>query len=104
MSSVSGSGKILPPLTRADTGRFAVIVFEQLETYLTLDNWNRQLLDKYCRDFNVGVVAFVQPDELLYNAQVCVGGSHLTVALDRSRSIRAKRSTFSIKSELLQLI
>jgi len=70
VTSAGGDGKTLPSLTRGDRGRFAVIVFERLETYLSLDKWNRQLLDKYCRDFNVGIVAFTQPDEVLFNAQV----------------------------------
>ena len=70
MTSPGGDGKILPSLTRGDRGRFAIIVFERLETYLSLDAWNRQLLDKYCRDFGVGIVAFAQPDDILNNAQV----------------------------------
>jgi hypothetical protein len=65
-----GGGKTLPSLTHADRGRFSVVVFERLETYLSLDSWNRQLLDKYCRDYDVGMIAFAQPDEALYNAQV----------------------------------
>jgi len=76
VTSPANNGKILPSLTHADRGRFAVIVFERLETYLSLDSWNRQLLDKYCRDFAVGIVAFVQPDEGLYNAQVCMSAAH----------------------------
>lgn len=71
VTSAGGEGKTLPSLTRGDRGRFAVIVFERLETYLSLDSWHRQLLDKYCHDFSVGIVAFTQPDDVLYNAQVC---------------------------------
>ena len=70
VTSSGTGGKILPALTRKDRGRFSVVVFERLETYLSLNNWNRQLLDKYCRDFGVGMVAFAQPDEILFNAQV----------------------------------
>jgi len=70
VTSLVSEGKVLPSLTRADRGRFAVIVFERLETYLGLDSWNRQLLDKYCRDYEVGIVAFAQPDDMLYDAQV----------------------------------
>ena len=62
--------RILPSLTHGDRGRFAVVVFERLEMYVSLDSWNRQLLDKYCRDFNVGIIAFAQPTELLVSAQV----------------------------------
>lgn len=64
------AGKSLPSLTHADKGKFGVVIFERLESYLNMDNWNRQLLDKYCRDYNVGIIAFAHPDEALYNAQV----------------------------------
>jgi len=70
VTSPANEGKILPSLTHRDRGRFAVVVFEHLETYLSLDSWNRQLLDKYCRDFSVGIVAFAQPDKALVSAQV----------------------------------
>jgi len=80
VTSASGDRRTLPSLTRGDRGRFAVIVFEHLETYLSLDSWNRQLLDKYCRDFNVGIVAFTQPDEVLFNAQVCHVIRHIYAA------------------------
>lgn len=72
-----GNGKLLPSLTHADRGRFSVVVFERLETYLSLDSWNRQLLDKYCRDYDVGVIAFAQPDETLYGAQVSISSACL---------------------------
>lgn len=70
VTSAVNAGKVLPSLTHGDRGRFAVVVFERLEMYLGLDSWHRQLLDKYCRDFSVGIIAFAQPDDMLYNAQV----------------------------------
>lgn len=73
----TGGGKVVPSLTHADRGRFSVVVFERLESYLGLDSWNRQLLDKYCREYDVGVVAFAQPDEALVYAQVCDNQSSL---------------------------
>ena len=62
--------KRLPNLTHMDRGRYGVVIFERLESYLNMDNWNRQLLDKYCRQYSVGVMAFAHPDERLFNAQV----------------------------------
>jgi heparan sulfate N-deacetylase/N-sulfotransferase NDST2 len=62
--------KSLPNLTHMDKGRYGVVIFERLESYLNMDNWNRQLLDKYCRDYNVGIIAFAHPDDRLFNAQV----------------------------------
>ena len=64
------AGKSLPSLTHLDKGRFGVVVFERLESYLNMDVWNRQLLDKYCQKYHVGIIAFAHPDEALYNAQV----------------------------------
>ena len=57
------AGKGLPYLTHADKGKFGVVVFENLNTYLEMDSWNRQLLDKYCRQYKVGMITFVQAHE-----------------------------------------
>jgi len=46
-------GKSLPILTNVDKGKYGVIVFENLDRYLTMDKWNRELLDKYCRQYQV---------------------------------------------------
>uniref|UniRef100_A0A2M4CUH9 [heparan sulfate]-glucosamine N-sulfotransferase n=2 Tax=Nyssorhynchus TaxID=44543 RepID=A0A2M4CUH9_ANODA len=65
------AGKSLPVLTNQDKGRYGVIVFENLDKYLNMDNWNRQLLDKYCRDYSVGIIGFVSPsEETLVGAQL----------------------------------
>ncbi|XP_055528555.1 bifunctional heparan sulfate N-deacetylase/N-sulfotransferase [Wyeomyia smithii] len=65
------AGKNVPVLTIQDKGRYGVIVFENLEKYLQMDNWNRQLLDKYCRDYSVGIIGFVAPsEETLVGAQL----------------------------------
>lgn len=65
-------GKALPSLThlKGGRGRYAVIVFERLESYLNMDKWNRELLDKYCREYQAGMVAFARPREPLVQAQV----------------------------------
>ncbi|XP_067643649.1 bifunctional heparan sulfate N-deacetylase/N-sulfotransferase [Eurosta solidaginis] len=57
------AGKSLPVLTNLDKGRYGVIVFENLDKYLSMDKWNRELLDKYCREYSVGIVGFVSPSE-----------------------------------------
>ncbi|KAI1291925.1 Bifunctional heparan sulfate N-deacetylase/N-sulfotransferase [Halotydeus destructor] len=57
------SGKSLPLLTNLDKGKFAVIIFENLEKYLNMNKWNRELLDKYCREYRVGIVGFLPPHE-----------------------------------------
>ncbi|KAK7111905.1 hypothetical protein V1264_011458 [Littorina saxatilis] len=60
-SKVETIGNNLPMLTHGEKGKFAVIIFENYSTYLTMDSWNRQLLDKYCKNYNVGIIAFIQP-------------------------------------------
>lgn len=46
-------GKSLPVLTNVDKGKYGVIIFENMDRYLTMDKWNRELLDKYCRQYQV---------------------------------------------------
>ena len=43
------------------TGKYGVIFFEDYRSYLDMDRWNRELLDKYCKSYRVGIVAFVPP-------------------------------------------
>lgn len=31
-----------------------------------MDNWNRELLDKYCREYSVGIIGFISPEEETY--------------------------------------
>lgn len=57
------AGKSLPALTNLDKGRYSVIVFENYHRYLNMDKWNRELLDKYCREYGVGVLGFFPPAE-----------------------------------------
>lgn len=56
---IENTGRNLPILTHNEKGRFAVIIFESLEAYVNMDNWNRQILDKYCQEYKVGMVIFV---------------------------------------------
>lgn len=65
------TGKSLPLLTNLDKGKFAVIVFENLDKYLIMNRWNRDLLDKYCREYNVGIIGFMHKrDEAVNGAQL----------------------------------
>lgn len=57
------AGKSLPVLTNLDKGRYGVIVFENFYKYLHMDKWNRELLDKYCKEYMVGIIGFVNPSE-----------------------------------------
>lgn len=54
-----------------DKGRYGVIVFENLDKYFNMDKWNRELLDKYCREYDVGIIGFVRSsEETLVGAQL----------------------------------
>lgn len=65
------AGKSLPVLTNLDKGRYGVIVFENFDKYLNMDKWNRELLDKYCREYSVGIIGFVNSgEESLVGAQL----------------------------------
>lgn len=56
-------GKSLPGLTNLSRGKYGVVVFENFERYLQIDPWNRELLDKYLRDYGVGLVGFMPARE-----------------------------------------
>lgn len=53
-----GTVKNLPALIDNERGRYATIVFEDAEIYLKMNKWNRQILDRYCIEYDVGVVFF----------------------------------------------
>lgn len=58
-------------LTNLDKGRYGVLIFENLNKYLQMDKWNRELLDKYCREYSVGIVGFAPSgEESLVGAQL----------------------------------
>ncbi|KAL2098442.1 hypothetical protein ACEWY4_007649 [Coilia grayii] len=57
-----GKGDI-PPLTHKGRGRYALIIYENLLKYTNMDAWNRDLLDKYCAEYSVGVIGFHRASE-----------------------------------------
>ena len=56
-------GKNLPDLIKLSKGmgKYGVVVFEDFNSYLRMDTWNRELLDKYLVKYSIGILAFVQP-------------------------------------------
>ncbi|UYV75816.1 NDST1 [Cordylochernes scorpioides] len=48
-------------LTSLDKGKFAAVVFENMERFLSMSKWNKELLLKYCREYHVGIVGFLRP-------------------------------------------
>ncbi|KAI4905731.1 hypothetical protein NFI96_000768 [Prochilodus magdalenae] len=57
-----GKGDI-PPLTHKGRGRYALVIYENVLKYAGMDAWNRDLLDKYCLEYSVGVIAFHRAGE-----------------------------------------
>ncbi|XP_026862982.2 bifunctional heparan sulfate N-deacetylase/N-sulfotransferase 1a [Electrophorus electricus] len=53
----------MPTLTDGERGRFALIVYENILKYVNMDAWNRELLDKYCVEYGVGLIAFFKANE-----------------------------------------
>ncbi|XP_045687383.1 bifunctional heparan sulfate N-deacetylase/N-sulfotransferase 4 [Phyllostomus hastatus] len=52
-----GRGDI-PPLTEGGRGKFALVVFENILKYAGMDAWSRELLEKYCAEYGVGIIGF----------------------------------------------
>lgn len=53
----------MPSLAWRGRGRYTLIIYENLLKYVNLDSWNRQLLDKYCQDYGVGIIGFYRANE-----------------------------------------
>ena len=64
-SKSSIAGKNLPDLIKMtrNLGKYCVIIFEDYRTYLEMDPWNREILDKYCQTYKVGIIAFIPTEE-----------------------------------------
>lgn len=65
------AGNSLPVLTNNNKGKYSVIVFENMDKYLLMDKWNRDILDLYCHEYNVGLILFAPyRDEVLRGAEL----------------------------------
>ncbi|XP_030650329.1 bifunctional heparan sulfate N-deacetylase/N-sulfotransferase 1 isoform X2 [Chanos chanos] len=53
----------MPTLTDRDRGRFILIIYENILKYVNMDAWNRELLDKYCVEYGVGIIGFFKANE-----------------------------------------
>ncbi|WKY06584.1 hypothetical protein Q1695_006623 [Nippostrongylus brasiliensis] len=51
--------KNLPLLTTATRGRYSIIIIENYYKYLNMAKWNRQLLDKYCKEYKTPIISFL---------------------------------------------
>ncbi|KAI4464326.1 heparan sulfate sulfotransferase [Holotrichia oblita] len=91
-------GKSLPVLTNLDKGRYGIIVFEDFNAYLQMDKWNRDLLDKYCREYMVSVIGFINPSE-----ETLVGAQLKGFPLFIHTNLRLKDATLNAASQILRL-
>ncbi|KAJ8416113.1 hypothetical protein AAFF_G00381350 [Aldrovandia affinis] len=61
----------MPTLAGRDRGRYALVIYENILKYVNLDTWNRDLLDKYCLEYGVGILGFFKAnDNSLLSAQL----------------------------------
>ncbi|KAL6267553.1 hypothetical protein P5V15_000628, partial [Pogonomyrmex californicus] len=95
---VEVAGKSLPVLTNLDKGRYGVLIFENLNKYLQMDKWNRELLDKYCREYSVGIVGFAPPGE-----ESLVGAQLKGFPLFIHTNLRLKDAQLNAASPILRL-
>lgn len=90
------ASKSLPVLTNLDKGKYGVLVFENLQRYLQMDKWNRELLDKYCREYSVGIVGFLPGTE-----KPLIGAQLRGMPLFISTNLRLKVFTFRVNYQSL---
>ncbi|XP_018322286.1 bifunctional heparan sulfate N-deacetylase/N-sulfotransferase [Agrilus planipennis] len=93
------SGKSLPVLTNLDKGKYGVIVFENFDRYLQMDKWNRELLDKYCKEYNVGIIGFINPPR----EETLVGDQLKGFPIFIHTNLRLKDAALNAASEILRL-
>ena len=58
----SAAGRNLPDLiklSRGGTGKYFLIIFEDVRDFYRMDKWNREILEKYCRQFRAGILGFL---------------------------------------------
>uniref|UniRef100_G3VK76 [heparan sulfate]-glucosamine N-sulfotransferase n=1 Tax=Sarcophilus harrisii TaxID=9305 RepID=G3VK76_SARHA len=57
-----GKGDI-PPLTDNGKGKYTLVIYENVLKYVTMDSWNRELLEKYCVEYSVSIIGFHKANE-----------------------------------------
>uniref|UniRef100_A0A8C9AXZ9 [heparan sulfate]-glucosamine N-sulfotransferase n=1 Tax=Phocoena sinus TaxID=42100 RepID=A0A8C9AXZ9_PHOSS len=57
-----GKGDI-PPLTDNGKGKYILVIYENILKYVSMDSWNRELLEKYCVEYSVSIIGFHKANE-----------------------------------------
>ncbi|XP_022105719.1 bifunctional heparan sulfate N-deacetylase/N-sulfotransferase 4-like [Acanthaster planci] len=75
-----------PRLEHKRTGKFAVIIFQSIHSYISLDAFILRTVHEYCKKYNVGIMAFavVREDDNGYTRQV----GQLPVYMDQRLSLK----------------
>ncbi|XP_035396140.1 bifunctional heparan sulfate N-deacetylase/N-sulfotransferase 4 [Cygnus atratus] len=53
----------IPPLTEDGRGKYTIVVYENILKYVSMDSWNRELLEKYCVEYSVSIIGFHKANE-----------------------------------------
>ncbi|NXN44382.1 NDST4 sulfotransferase, partial [Rhinoptilus africanus] len=53
----------IPPLTDNERGKYAIVIYENILKYVSMDSWNRELLEKYCVEYSVSIIGFHKANE-----------------------------------------
>ncbi|XP_029434510.1 bifunctional heparan sulfate N-deacetylase/N-sulfotransferase 4-like [Rhinatrema bivittatum] len=57
-----GKGDI-PHLTENGKGKYALLIYENVLKYVTMDSWNKELVEKYCVEYSVSIIGFHKSNE-----------------------------------------
>ncbi|NWU62365.1 NDST4 sulfotransferase, partial [Pterocles burchelli] len=53
----------IPPLTNNGRGKYTIVIYENILKYVSMDSWNRELLEKYCVEYSVSIIGFHKANE-----------------------------------------
>ncbi|XP_059682822.1 bifunctional heparan sulfate N-deacetylase/N-sulfotransferase 4 [Gavia stellata] len=53
----------IPPLTNNGRGKYMIVIYENILKYVSMDSWNRELLEKYCVEYSVSIIGFHKANE-----------------------------------------
>ncbi|XP_067153742.1 bifunctional heparan sulfate N-deacetylase/N-sulfotransferase 4 isoform X4 [Apteryx mantelli] len=53
----------IPPLTEGGKGKYTIVIYENILKYVSMDSWNRELLEKYCVEYSVSIIGFHKANE-----------------------------------------
>ncbi|XP_063013275.1 bifunctional heparan sulfate N-deacetylase/N-sulfotransferase 4-like isoform X3 [Melospiza melodia melodia] len=53
----------IPPLTDNGRGKYTIVIYENILKYVSMDSWNRELLEKYCVEYSASIIGFHKANE-----------------------------------------